>query len=100
MRVFLVDSQPIFREGLKSIIASERDLTVVGEADTCEEMLKKVANAELLILDGELDSLDFLNSLQRNRTKGHPPFVLVLTKHIEEQHAAQMIKAGANGYLY
>jgi len=99
MRVFLIDSQPIFREGLKTIIAGDHDLTVVGEADSCRDVLQMTKNADLLILDGELDCLDLLNSLQKTRPKGRPPFVLILTKQIEEQHAVQMLKAGADGYL-
>src|SRR5262245_42601979 len=100
MRVFLVDSQPIFREGLKSIIGSGHDLMVVGEAATCRDIIQSAWNADLLILDGEMDSLVFLNSLGKSRCKGHPPYVLVLTKHSEEQHAVQMLMAGADGYLY
>ena len=61
MRVFLIDKQPIFREGLKSIIGNENDLKVVGESDTCEDMLQTAKDADLLILDGEMDSLALLN---------------------------------------
>ena len=100
MRVFLVDSYPIFREGLKSIITASRDFTVVGEADSCHDMLQAAKNADLIILDGEVDSFALLNSLEKSRHKGRPPFVLVLTKHVEEQHAVQMLAAGADGYLY
>src|SRR5437870_7804636 len=100
MRVFLVDSEPIFREGLKSIIGTEHDLTVVGEADNCRNMPQVSQNVDLLILDGEMDSIVLLTSLQKIRSKGRPPFVLVLTKRNEEQHAVQMLKAGADGYLY
>jgi len=100
MRVFLVDSEPIFREGLKSIIEAERDLTVVGESDSCRDLLENAKTADLLILDGELDSLALLNALQKTRPKGRPPFVLVLTKHNEDHHAVQVLKAGADGYLY
>jgi len=100
MRVFLVDSYPIFREGLKSIITASRDFTVVGEADSCHDMLQAAKNADLIILDGEVDSFALLNSLEKSRHKGRPPYVLVLTKHIEEQHAVQMLAAGADGYLY
>jgi two-component system invasion response regulator UvrY len=98
MRVFLVDNEPIFREGLKSILGTERDLPVVGEANTCRDVPETVS-VELLILDGELDSLVLLKSLPKTRSKGRP-FVLVLTKHIDEHHAVQMLKAGADGYLY
>ena len=100
MRVYLVDNEPIFREGLKSIIGTEHDLTVVGEANNCNDLLEATKNVDLVILDGELDSIVLLTSLQKNRSKGRPPFVLVLTKHNEEQHAVQMLKAGADGYLY
>jgi two-component system, NarL family, invasion response regulator UvrY len=100
MRVFLVDSEPIFREGLKSILSQQRDLTIVGEADNCRSLLSGSEKADLLILDGELDSLALLNSLQKTRVKGHPPFVFILTAHSEEQHAIQMLKAGADGYMF
>ena len=99
MRVFLIDSQPIFREGLKKIIASQRDLDVVGEADTCPEMLPTAQDADLLIVDGEMESLTFLGSLNKSRTKHGPPYVLVLTRYVQEHHAVQMLRAGADGYL-
>jgi DNA-binding NarL/FixJ family response regulator len=100
MRVFLVDRQPIFREGLKSILAARHDLTVVGEASSCRDVLQAADCTDLLIVDGEMDSLIFLDSLCKLRAKGRPPYVLVLTKHKEEQHAVQMLRAGADGYLY
>jgi len=100
VRVFLVDSYPIFREGLKSIIAAAHDLTVVGEADTCRDLLQIVQSVDLIIVDGEMDSLVLLNSLEKTRHKGRPPYVLVLTRHVEDQHAVQMLSAGADGYLY
>ena len=100
MRVFFVDAHPVFREGLKSIMNLARDLTVVGESDTCEDVLQKVGSeCDLLILDGELDSLAVLQTLEKTRPRGRPPFTLVLTRHTEEQHAIQMLAAGADGYL-
>jgi len=100
MRVYLVDAQPVFREGLKSVISNARDLTVVGEADTCSDVMQNGRmECDLLVLDGELDSLAFLQSLEKTRPKGRPPFTLVLTRHTENQHAIQMLAAGADGYL-
>jgi two-component system, NarL family, invasion response regulator UvrY len=100
MRVYVVDSHPIFREGLKTILSSSRDMTVVGEADTCEDLLQKIGpDCDLITLDGELDSLALLQSLEKFRPKGRPPFTLILTRHTEDQHAIQMLAAGADGYL-
>jgi len=100
MRVYLVDGQPVFREGLKSIIRAARDLTVIGEAETCTEDVQKAGReCDLFVLDGELDCLAFLQSLEKTRVRGRPPFTLVLTRHTEDQHAIQMLAAGADGYL-
>jgi two-component system, NarL family, invasion response regulator UvrY len=100
MRLFLIDNQPIFREGLKSVIKAEHDLNVVGEAESCRDMLESAPDADLVILDGEPDTINLLNSFQKARSERRRPFVLVLTKHDEEHHAVQMLKAGADGYLY
>lgn len=101
MRVCIVDAHPVFREGLKSIMGATRDLTVVGETDTCRDLLQTMGReCDLLILDGELDSLALLQSLERTRPRGRPPFTLILTRHAEDQHAIQMLAAGADGYLH
>jgi len=81
-------------------MSTARDLTVVGEADTCRDVMQKSdRECDLLVLDGELDSLAFLQSLEKTRAKGRPPFTLILTRHNEDQHAIQMLAAGADGYL-
>jgi DNA-binding NarL/FixJ family response regulator len=100
MRVFIVDAHPVFREGLKSIMSLTRDLTVIGEADTYRESLDRIGNeCDLVILDGELDSLGILQALEKKRPRGRPPFTLILTRHNEEQHAIQLLAAGADGYV-
>jgi len=100
MRVYVVDSHPVFREGLKSVVSSSRDITIVGEADTCQDLLQKIGgDCDLITLDGELDSLALLQSLEKFRPKGRPPFTLILTRHPEDQHAIQMLAAGADGYV-
>jgi DNA-binding NarL/FixJ family response regulator len=85
---------------LKSILKTQQDLTVIGEADSCQDVHETPKDVDLMILDGELNSMALLDLLQKTRSKGCPPFVLVVTKHDEENHAAQMLKAGADGYVH
>jgi two-component system, NarL family, invasion response regulator UvrY len=100
MRVFLVDAHPLFREGLKKLVSASSDLTVIGEADTCRDLFDHVCrDCDLVVLDGESDSLALLQSLEKARPKGRPPFSLVLTRYDDEQHAIQLLAAGADGYL-
>ena len=101
MRVFIVDAHPVFREGLKKLMSTASDLTVVGEADTCPDIVEQVTrDCDLLILDGEPHSLEVLQSLEKIRPKGRPPFTLVLTRRADEQHAVQMLASGADGYVH
>ena len=100
MRVYVVDSHPVFREGLKTVLSNSHDITVIGEAESCRDLLQKInGECDLITLDGELDSLALLQSLEKTRPKGRPPFTLILTRHTEDQHAIQMLAAGADGYM-
>jgi len=107
MRVFLVDSQPIFREGLKAILRNSRNTFIAGEAETCRDLIQRVnshttpidSECDLITLDGEIDSLTFLHLFQRIRPKGRRPYTLVLTRHPDDRYAMQMLSAGADGYV-
>jgi DNA-binding NarL/FixJ family response regulator len=71
MRIYVVDAHPVFREGLKGILRDSHDITVVGEAETCQDLLEKVnKNCDVVTLDGELDSLAFLQTLDKFRPQG------------------------------
>jgi two-component system invasion response regulator UvrY len=99
MRIFLIDSQPVFREGLKRIISNTNDLKIVGEVPTCRSLSATERNFELLILDGELDSLGLLESLQKERRIRQAPSTLVISEKSGPQYVAQILRAGAGGYL-
>ncbi len=107
MRVFLVDSHPVFREGLKTILGNSRNNSIAGEMDTCRGLIQRLnsgsvpveSECDLITLDGEIDSLTFLQVFERTRTKGRRPYTLVLTRHSDDRHALQMLSAGADGYV-
>jgi two-component system invasion response regulator UvrY len=100
MRLFLVDAHPVFREGLKYIMSSMPEFSIIGEACKCSDAVHmKAEECDLFILDGELDSLLFLSEISKTRRKGHPPFVLILSRLPENEYAIRMLKAGADGYL-
>jgi len=99
MRIFLIDSQPVFREGLKRIISATNDLKIVGEATSCRNLSPTERNFELLILDGELDSLGLVESLHRERRFRQSPSTLIISEKSGPQYVAQILRAGASGYL-
>ena len=53
MNVVLADSQPLYREGIKTMLKTEKDITIVAEASDTVELIPKLKSyaPELLILD-------------------------------------------------
>jgi two-component system invasion response regulator UvrY len=101
LRILIADDHPVFRRGLKQIIAETPDMIVADEAADGREALKKAATGDfdVLLLDISMpfkNGVDVLSQLRSERSKLH---VLVLSVHLEEQYAVRALKAGASGYL-
>ena len=111
IRVVLVDDHQIVRAGLKAVLASARDITVVGEGSNGKEglALTECLNPHVVVMDlsmPEMDGLTATRTLQSlNAARTHDPDeevtrrVLVLTMHTEDEHLMALLEAGASGYL-
>ena len=91
----------MFRRGLASLIESEPDLAVCGQAGSSEAALQAAQQSQpdLLIVYlalGENDGLDLVKELKR-RHPGIP--ALVLSMHDEAVYAERSLRAGARGYV-
>jgi two-component system invasion response regulator UvrY len=101
LRVLIADDHPVFRWGLRQIIAETSDLAVADEAaDGREALLKaRTGDYDLVLLDISMpfkNGLDVLSELKSDR----PTLpVLMLSMHPEEQYAVRAVRAGASGYL-
>jgi DNA-binding NarL/FixJ family response regulator len=101
MRVLIADDHPIFRAGLKEVLAKDSEVKAVGEADDGNKALALARKErwDVAVLDISMpgkDGLEVLQELQRERPKLP---ILVLSAHPEDQMALRLLKAGAAGYL-
>ncbi len=101
MNIVIADDHPVVRRGLKQILASERDMVVVGEAKNGHEVLEMVRKLDwhVAILDYSMpgrSGVDLVKEIKREYP--HRP-VLVLSMFPEELHATQVLRAGGSGYL-
>ena len=99
--IFLVDSQALFRQGVKQALTQVADIEVVGEADLSGEVPDLVQSfaPHLVLMDAcppRLEGLDLARQItQRSPTVA----VIVLTPYEEDDEFFQAIKCGAAAYL-
>jgi len=101
VRVFLLDDHEIVRRGLRELLESEGDLTVVGEAGTAEEALARipVAAPQVAVLDVRLPDGDGVEVCREVRSR-HPEIqCLMLTSYADDEALFSAIMAGASGYI-
>ena len=102
VRVLIADDHPVVREGLVTILKSEKDIQVVAEAadgkETCE--LYHELTPDVLLLDLRMPEKDGLQVITELMSHGEPkPRVIVMTTYESEGDVRRALKAGAKGYL-
>ena len=99
--VLLAEDHQIVREGFRSLLKSEPDIEVVGEAQTGREavaLVKKLRPA-VVVMDIAMPSLNGLEATRQIR-KGFPDIkVIILSAHSDDAYVEQMIQLGASGFL-
>ena len=101
IKLVLIDDHALFREGLKSIFASENDITVVGEADDGDTGLK-IINAtqpDIVLLDIGIPGISGLEVCRQIRTRFPEVKTIILSMYKTDKYLAKAITAGALGYI-
>jgi two-component system, NarL family, response regulator DevR len=100
-RVFLLDDHEIVRRGLRELLESEDDLTVVGEAGTADEAMRRLpaVSPDVAVLDVRLPDGDGIEVCREVRSR-HPEIqCLMLTSFADDEALFSAIMAGAAGYV-
>ncbi|MCG5215221.1 response regulator transcription factor [Streptosporangium sp. KLBMP 9127] len=100
--VVIADDHPVVRQGLRTFLDLQDDVTVVGEAADGAEAVELVASLapDLLLLDLKMPVLDGRATLARLAARGLAVRVLVLTSVSDRGDVAPAMRAGAVGFLY
>jgi DNA-binding NarL/FixJ family response regulator len=101
IRILLADDHRILREGLRSLLAQQPGITVVGEASDGETAvaLTRDLRPDLVIMDVVMPGLDGVAAARRIRTECPATRVIALSMHSDRRFVSEMVRAGALGYL-
>ena len=101
LKILIADDHPVFRRGLKQIIAETTDIVVADEAADGLEVLSKVkvGDFDVVLLDISMPGKTGIEVLAQLKYERPKLPVLMLSMHPEEQYAVRALRAGASGYL-
>ncbi len=101
IRVLVADDHTLVRQGLVRILTEDGSCVVVAEAaDGIEAVEQALASRpDVAIVDVSMPRLNGVEAVRRIHKQLPRTRILALTVHDEEEYVAQMVKAGASGYL-
>jgi DNA-binding NarL/FixJ family response regulator len=101
VRVLIVDDEALVRAGLRMILDSADDITVVGEIDDGADAVEAVTRCtpDVVLMDIRMPRLDGLAATRAIRELDHPPRIMVLTTFDVDDLVFGALEAGADGFL-
>lgn len=104
IRVVIVDDHPLVRAGFRSILETQTDMTIVGEAGDGQEALQilESARADIVLMDIQMPRLDGISATRRLHEMFGPdlgPKILVLTTFELDEYVFDALRSGASGFL-
>jgi DNA-binding NarL/FixJ family response regulator len=101
IRVLVVDDHPLFRDGVRQLLAQSGEFVVVGEAADGLEMLAYVERhlVHVVLMDLHMPRMDGVTAIARLREVAPQTRVLVLSTYDTDADVLPAIESGAVGYL-
>jgi DNA-binding NarL/FixJ family response regulator len=101
IRLFLVDDHAIVRAGVRALLAAHDGLEVVGEADSGEEAIARVAAAapDVVLLDLSLPGMSGIAAARALREAQPGVRLVALSMHEDAEYVQGFLEAGGSGYV-
>jgi DNA-binding NarL/FixJ family response regulator len=101
IRVLLAEDHTLVRAGIRALLDSFDEITVVGEASDGREAARQARELQpdVILMDIAMPGLNGLEATSRIARTCPGTRVLILTMHSNEEYVVQALRAGASGYL-
>jgi len=101
LRVLIADDHPLFRDGMRGLLATQPDMEVTGEATTGEEAVRLTAelSPDVVLMDLKMPRLGGIEATRRILGENPRIRVLVVTMFEDDATVFTAMRAGAKGYV-
>nr|WP_278679144.1 response regulator transcription factor [Clostridium paraputrificum] len=101
INIAIADDHALIREGLSKILSYEKDLNIVAESSSGEDLIKKIEGieVEIVLLDINMYALDGIETLKIIKNKWNKIKVIILTVEKQRRKIREAMDLGASGYV-
>jgi DNA-binding NarL/FixJ family response regulator len=101
VRILIVDDHQIFRDGLKLLLESAAENSVVGEAETGAEAVRLAGELkpDVILMDLQMPEIDGIEATRQILQRLPEAKILILTMFDDDQSVFAAMRAGALGYI-
>lgn len=101
IRVLVADDHAILRDGIRSLLESQEDIVVMGEAENGADAIEFVRKSppDIVLMDISMPQMNGLEATRFIRDHFPQVKVLILTQHDNHEYIAPALQAGAAGYV-
>jgi two-component system, NarL family, response regulator NreC len=101
IRILLADDHAIVRDGLRSLLEKQPDMTVSGEAADGREAVHfaEENSPDVVVMDIAMPNMNGIEATRRIVATRPATGVVILSMHQDESYVLRSLKAGARGYL-
>ncbi|MGA2116123.1 MAG: response regulator transcription factor [Bryobacteraceae bacterium] len=101
IRVLLTDDHTMFRQGLRTLLGSEPDIEVAGEAANASEAVTLAASLkpDVVLMDIGMNGMSSFEATRLIRKDRPDTRVVFLSMYDDEEYLAECVELGANGYI-
>ena len=99
--ILIAEDHTILREGLRSLLNTDQDFEVAGEAEDGREAIRVAEKLmpDLVLMDLTMPKMNGLEAIKEIKKRSPASKILVLTVHKTEEYILAALEAGADGYV-
>lgn len=101
IRVLVVDDHAILRDGIRSLLESQDDVVVVGEAENGADAVEQAGKVlpDIVLMDISMPRMNGLEATRLIKERFPQIKILILTQHDNHEYITPALQSGAAGYV-
>jgi DNA-binding NarL/FixJ family response regulator len=101
IQILLADDHKITRDGLKALLDSQKNMTVIGEAENGRKAVRLAAELQpdVIVMDINMPELNGIEATRQIKSELPEVKIIALSMYSDKRYVVGMLKAGVSGYL-